>query len=80
MKTQVFYAGAAAALLLTGSARAEDAQQPQPSDPRNGAAHAAMHEAMQAQMASPPGAAETIALACVDEGDDYRAAIVVAPR
>ena len=58
MKTHVFYAGAAAALLLSGSARAEDAQPAQMTHPENAAAHAAMHEAMQHQMTAPTAGAQ----------------------
>jgi hypothetical protein len=55
MKTKTLYAGAAAVLLLAGTARAEDSQPTQPDHQGHDAAHAVMHEAMQHQLAAPAG-------------------------
>ncbi len=49
-----FRLGAAAALLVMGAARAEDAAPPQTQDRQRDPVHAAMHDAMQKQMAAPP--------------------------
>jgi len=54
MKTRMLRAGALAAFMWAGVGRADDAQQPPATAPQHDAAHAAMHDAMQQHMATPP--------------------------
>ena len=54
MKTRMLRAGALTAFMWAGAGRAEDAQQPAKPAHQHDAVHAAMHEAMQQHMATPP--------------------------
>jgi hypothetical protein len=57
MSSRVIQAGALAALLIAGAARAEDTQPAHARDQDRDAVRAAMHDAMQRQMAAPAGSA-----------------------
>ncbi len=58
MITKMFRLGAAAALLVVGAARAEDADRTPSEDRRQDAPRAAMHDAMQKQMGMPQAPAQ----------------------